>query len=125
VEASEPQSKSTMEATPIVSRLASNTRFHAVIEKFVSRLDDQLNAMTTAWDEKNFDDLASLAHWLKGAGGTVGFDAFTEPAAQLEQLAKSKCEEQAGDMITLLCQLASRIVITDKEETDTARLSRL
>ena len=32
--------------------------------------------------------LADLAHWLKGAGGTVGFDAFTEPAIGLEQLAR-------------------------------------
>ena len=52
--------------------------------------------MSKAWSDRNFEELANLAHWLKGAGGTVGFDAFTEPALSLEQLAKAQNTEQVG-----------------------------
>lgn len=68
--------------------------------------------MTKAWNERNFDEIASLAHWLKGAGGTVGFDAFTEPAAQLEQLAKTKSADQIEATIVELHRLADRIVVS-------------
>jgi len=69
--------------------------------------------MEAAWNEKNFDEIARLAHWLKGAGGTVGFDAFTEPAAELEQLAKAKNEDQIAAMLTALRRLAARIEIAN------------
>ncbi len=44
--------------------------------------------MDRAWKDKDYDELAGLAHWLKGAGSTVGYDEFTKPAARLENLAK-------------------------------------
>jgi PAS domain S-box-containing protein len=98
---------------PLVSRLAANNpRFRPIIEKFARRLSEQLDAMAKAWNEKNFDEIASLAHWLKGAGGTVGFDAFTEPAAQLEQFAKAKSADQIEATIGELRRLADRIVIS-------------
>ena len=99
---------------PLVSRLAAgNPRFQPIIEKFTGRLSDQLLSMEAAWNEKNFDEIARLAHWLKGAGGTVGFDAFTEPAAELEQLAKAKNEDQIAAMLTALRRLAARIEIAN------------
>ncbi|MDH3600321.1 MAG: Hpt domain-containing protein, partial [Candidatus Tectomicrobia bacterium] len=105
---------------PLVSRLSTkNLRFRAIIKKFVERLDEQLGAMTRVWNDRDFDELANLAHWLKGAGGTVGFDAFTEPAAHLEQLAKDKSEAHIGDAIIVLRQLADRIVISADEDTET------
>ncbi len=72
---------------PIESRLAANPRFRPIVEKFVTRLDEQLKTMAVAWENRDLDELADLAHWLKGAGGTVGFDDFTEPASNLEQWA--------------------------------------
>jgi PAS domain S-box-containing protein len=98
---------------PLISRLAANNpRFVPIVEKFARRLSEQLDAMTKAWVEKNFDELANLAHWLKGAGGTVGFDAFTEPALTLEQLAKARQDEQTEAAIAELRHLASRIKLT-------------
>jgi len=99
--------------TPLVSRLvASNPRFRPIVEKFVRRLMDQLDAMSKAWEERNFEELANLGHWLKGAGGTVGFDAFTEPAYALEQLAKAREEEGMEAAIATLRRLAGRIAMS-------------
>ena len=108
--------------TPIMSRLAGNNpRFRPILEKFAHRLSDQLDAMTKSWNERDFDEIASLAHWLKGAGGTVGFDAFTEPAAKLEQLAKAKTAEEIEETIDELRRLAGRIVTSSGDNTGTAQ----
>ena len=37
---------------------------------------------------------AEIAHWLKGAGGTAGFDGFTEPASRLEKLRQARAPRQ-------------------------------
>ncbi len=111
-------------APPLVSRLAGgNPRFLAIIEKFVIRLDEQLDAMSIAAGARDCDEVAKLAHWLKGAGGTVGFDVFTEPAAQLEQLAKANNQDQVEDVIRDLRHLASRIVITETDAAETSATS--
>jgi CheY-like chemotaxis protein/HPt (histidine-containing phosphotransfer) domain-containing protein len=110
----EPKAKPAPAEPPLVSRLAANNpRFRPIVEKFARRLTDQLEAMSKAWNDRNFEELAGLAHWLKGAGGTVGFDAFTEPALGLEQLAKAQNTEEVEAAIDGLRQLASRIVVSN------------
>ncbi|MGH8673593.1 MAG: ATP-binding protein, partial [Burkholderiales bacterium] len=69
---------------PLISRLAGKPRLLPAIRKFTARLDEQLDAMDRACKARDFQELAALAHWLKGAGGTVGYDAFTEPSMELE-----------------------------------------
>ena len=96
---------------PIVSRWASNPKFHPIITNFTQRLEEQLGAMEKAWQEKDYKELESLAHWLKGAGGTVGFDVFTEPALALEQYAKAGTDNACGEAIIVLCRLSERLVI--------------
>ncbi len=96
----------------LVSRLpADNPAFREIIRKFVARLDEQLKSMEQAWGARNFEELANLAHWLKGSGGTVGFDAFTEPAARLEQLARAGCEENVTETLQELSRMAGRIAM--------------
>jgi len=43
----------------------------------------------------DYEELAKLAHWLKGSGGNVGYDGFTQLAASLEASAKAQDESQA------------------------------
>jgi PAS domain S-box-containing protein len=102
--------------TALLSRLAGQPRFNAIIEKFVVRLKEQLAVMKKARDEKDFDELAKLAHWLKGAGGTVGFDMLVKPAKELEASAKSKSEHDIDTTIMTLQGLTERIMqpFTDK-----------
>ena len=101
---------------PLVSRLASNPRLQATIEKFVHRLEEKLEAMQACWEAGDFEELARLAHWLKGAGGTVGFDAFGEPAKNLELLAKERKEGEIEASIWELRRLADRIVLASPDD---------
>ena len=100
----------------LVSRLAKIPKMEAVIVKFVRKLDEQLRAMEDARRREDFDQLAELAHWLKGAGGTVGFDAFTDPARNLEVLAKLGTEAGIDDAIAELRYLANALVVEDTKE---------
>jgi CheY-like chemotaxis protein/HPt (histidine-containing phosphotransfer) domain-containing protein/two-component sensor histidine kinase len=112
-----PKQQWTGDDAPLVSRLASNPRLHATIEKFVCRLEEKLEAMQACWESRDFEELARLAHWLKGAGGTVGFDAFGGPAATLELLAKESKEGEIEESISELRRLAERIVVTSRDDT--------
>ncbi len=73
---------------PIRSRLAQHPRLAKVARSFALQLPAKLQAMAQALARQDLAELAQLAHWLKGAGGTVGFDAFFEPAREFERHAK-------------------------------------
>ena len=82
---------------PLVSSLPmDDPEFRQIVEAFIPRLREQAAAMQAAWQGRDLDELARLSHWLKGAGGTVGFDALTDPAKKLEVFAKQKQVNEIG-----------------------------
>ncbi len=96
--------------SPVTSRLAGNPRLQTVIGKFITKLGSELKRAQSALDRGDMAQLALIAHWLKGAGGTVGFDVFTAPAAELEQLAQADNAADAGRVLEHLESLAKAIV---------------
>ncbi|MGI9285992.1 MAG: ATP-binding protein [Pseudomonadales bacterium] len=99
---------------PIYSRLStSDPRFHRLISRFTERLAAQLKAIDIAWTERNYAEIADLAHWLKGAGGTVGFDIFTSPAHDLEQFAKFEQEGQIEATLAIIHDLSRRLSVDE------------
>ena len=99
---------------PLVSALPTeDPEFREIVEEFVRRLEEKLDGMHHAWAAGDFSDLAQLAHWLKGAGGTAGFPAFTTPASKLLQLAKAQQTEQIEAVLCNLVELSKRIVILE------------
>ena len=103
------------DTSPIVSRLGGNNhKFAKVIARFVGRLEEQLPAMDEAFWAQDFEALAKLAHWLKGAGGTVGFDVFYEPASELESAAKAMDLPAIERQLQQIHGLAGRLVIDDQ-----------
>ena len=107
------EASSEEDTSPIVSRLGNN-KFAKVISRFVGRLEEQLPAMDEAFWAKDFESIAKLAHWLKGAGGTVGFDVFYEPASELESAAKAMNLPAIEQQLQQIHGLAGRLVIEDQ-----------
>jgi PAS domain S-box-containing protein len=105
----------TGDTSPIVSRLANHPRLRTAARKFATRLDEQLAAMELALRAGNFPELAALAHWLKGAGGTVGYDAFTVPARTLESCGKAADGAGARGALDELHGMAKRMVVPEEE----------
>jgi PAS domain S-box-containing protein len=95
---------------PIHSTLPTDDPdFAEIVDEFVSRLQQQLAEMQSAYERKELDRVARLAHWFKGSGGSAGFDAFTQPARRLEQAARGDQIEQIAASIEELKSIASRV----------------
>jgi CheY-like chemotaxis protein len=109
--------RTTSAIEPLVSRLDENDpRSRAIIASFVERLQAKLLAMETSFEAGDFEELVALAHWLKGAAGTVGFDAFTQPAEALRLLAQEQKEPEIEDSLRQLRELTQRIVVGGKPD---------
>jgi HPt (histidine-containing phosphotransfer) domain-containing protein len=108
-------------APEIVSRLAGNVRLRPAIRKFTGRLDEQMAAFEKALAAQDFAEVANLAHWLKGAAGTVGYDEFTEPAMKLEQAAKDQSAADSELMLAEVRDLVARLVAP--EDTPAAQVT--
>jgi PAS domain S-box-containing protein len=100
-------------ADPVRSRLAGNRRLQPVIARFVNRLDEQMRALEDAWSRQDLRGVGEIAHWLKGAAGSVGFDAFTEPAQQLMEHARAENRDAIEPDMSHLRALAARVVGPD------------
>ena len=108
-------------AGPLIrSRLESHPRLSRVVRTFARTLPTKLALMRDALDARRFEELANLAHWLKGAGGTVGFDSFFEPARRFEQDARSHDLSGLEEGLLEMQALAARIVAPP--DPDRARL---
>ena len=93
----------------VKTRLASSPRFQKIVLRFIDKLNTELVRAQSALESENLEEVAMIAHWLKGAGGTVGFDDFTEPAAELEKFAKTAQKAQAGEMLQQIQFLSEAI----------------
>jgi CheY-like chemotaxis protein len=102
---------------PIVSRLAHHPRLARVAQTFCRTLPGKLQAMQSALDAGRMDELADLAHWLKGAGGTVGYDEFFDPSRRFEADARAGRTEELRDGLHELQSLAARLVAPSDPET--------
>ncbi len=109
------QATSAYEEGPIVSSLGSNPKFQATIAKFVPRLHEKVALMEASAESGDFEELGKLGHWLRGAGGTIGFHVFTEPAEALELFAAEKKEADVESTVALIRALADRVVIDGAE----------
>jgi signal transduction histidine kinase/CheY-like chemotaxis protein/HPt (histidine-containing phosphotransfer) domain-containing protein len=99
---------------PLVSRLADHPRLRGVVRRFVLQLAERMQAFEQARVAGDDAELAQLAHWLKGAAGTVGFDVFTEPALALEQAIKAHDSAGVETAMRVLRDLAGRVVAPDE-----------
>ncbi len=102
-------STATTAAAPLVSRLAGHAKLGRIVDRFVAQLPDKLGQMESATQRGDFAELSALAHWLKGAGGSMGYDDLFEPAKALEVAAQGKDNAVVDALLSELRELARRI----------------
>ncbi len=93
----------------LVSRHARHARLAPIVDRFVQQLPAKLVEMNTAAARGDHPELARLAHWLKGAGGSMGFDDLFEPSRLLEEAAQAGDSRAATQIMTDLNELEHRI----------------
>jgi PAS domain S-box-containing protein len=101
-------------AEPITSSLPlSNVKLRDLVIKFNVRLDEQLDVMRSYLTDENYEEMANMAHWLKGSAGSVGYHDFTSIATKLEEAANKSDKSQVAVHLETIQQLADRIVRID------------
>jgi PAS domain S-box-containing protein len=94
----------------VVSRLAGTPRFAPVVASFAQRLPERLAALRAAHVRGDAEGCADIAHWLKGSAGSVGYDAFTEPARKAEEAARAGQLAAVGEQLDCIEALGTRVV---------------
>ncbi|MGI9430102.1 MAG: ATP-binding protein, partial [Bythopirellula sp.] len=103
-------SPSASSGDPIHSSLPTeDPELRSIVLGWTDRLNSQLAEIHTAAEAHNYQELAGLAHWLKGSAGTVGFGDFTEPAKALQLAADQENSEQIANQLLVLDDLAARV----------------
>ena len=64
--------------------LCEDPDLHDIIEEFVDGLSDRIVHLKQAFDELDWSQLRTLAHRLKGAGGSYGYPEISQLAARME-----------------------------------------
>ena len=96
---------------PIYSSLPPEKDFQEIVLDFIPQMESKLQQMDDAIAKEDFEELGKLAHWLKGAGGTCGFNEMYDPSFELEQSALAKDGEACQMCLDLIVGIAQRIVV--------------
>ena len=106
------------EDEPIYSRLATeDPAYREIVDEFVEELRQAHCEIEHLAAEERFEELAAKAHWLKGSGGTVGFDILTVPAFELERAAKQGESGAVKEPLKRVAKIISRICACEPRET--------
>ena len=70
---------------PIYSTFGDDELIGELVEMLVDEMPERIAAFEDAYASRDFDTLRSLAHQLKGAGGSYGFATLTTRADVVER----------------------------------------
>lgn len=89
---------------PAISSYRDDPDMAELVEEFIGNLQHRIEAIEQAVAANDPSQLARLAHQLKGASGSFGFDVIGSMAATLEQSARAaKCvSEVAAEVAELI-----------------------
>ena len=97
-----------VEDAPIYSSLAADPMMAELVEMYVDETAEKISALEAAFASSDRDKLRSVAHQMKGAAGSYGFDQVTAGAAVLETAVRNDQPAEAVqahlDELIALCR---------------------
>jgi len=97
---------------PIHSTLPMNkVKFRRIVQTFVDCLDERFDTIEDTITTGNFDELAELGHWLKGASGNCGLAQIAAGGLKLEEAARDADQPMGLQTLHELREMRSRIEI--------------
>jgi len=107
--------KIVIDAEPVRSTLpAGEIEFYEILCEFNDSLAAKYQEMERAVENQDFAELANLAHWLKGAGGTCGYHQFSIPTKNLEEAVKVNQIDGVKDCVAQIKNLIDRIELPSR-----------
>jgi HPt (histidine-containing phosphotransfer) domain-containing protein len=80
------------------SALAADADLAELVVMFVEEMPGRVRAFRAQFESENWDELARLAHQLKGSAGSYGFDQITPFAARLESAIRDSGARETIDI---------------------------
>jgi len=98
------------DSTLYYSPLALEPDLADLVEMFVAELADRLASIRQAVASGNCQTVAGLAHQIKGAGGSYGFEVLSAAARELETAAKlARLPEELEAPVGRFAEICSRV----------------
>jgi len=85
--------------------------FEALLPKFMANRKKEVMTMREALGRQDFEAVRKLAHGMKGAGGSYGFDRVTAMAATIEQAAKAGSAAPISTELSLLATYLEQVQV--------------
>ncbi len=102
--------------SPINSKLPTDdSEFAEIVVDFVAALERETVKLRDAVDTRDSKQTQSIAHWVKGSGGTAGFPCLTAPAMQLHDSVQANDWENAEKLLLTIEDYLSRLVSPNLE----------
>jgi HPt (histidine-containing phosphotransfer) domain-containing protein len=90
----------------IYSTLGDDPDLADIVEMFVDEMPERVETLTKFFIAKDWEELGRMAHQLKGAAGSYGFDDLTPGSAALEESVRKGGTE--ADISTALDHLVDQ-----------------
>lgn len=101
---------------PINSKLPTDDpEFAEIVVDFVVALERETVKLRDAVDARDPKQTQSIAHWVKGSGGTAGFPCLTAPAMQLHDSVQANDWDNAEKLLLTIEDYLSRLVSPNLE----------
>jgi histidine phosphotransfer protein HptB len=92
------------------SRLGGDPDLADIVEMFVEELPKRMEAIRNHLHKADWDGLRQLAHQMKGAAGSYGFDCVSPVAGKVESAIRNgEPEESIRAAVAELTELCSRV----------------
>lgn len=91
------------------SLVKDNEKFGIIVSKFLEKLGGELSDMQRLQAAGDWASLKDKAHWLKGSGGTVGFNCLYDPAMALEDASTAADSKLTAELMNELITLSLRL----------------
>jgi histidine phosphotransfer protein HptB len=88
----------------VYSRLGSNPDYGEIVEMFVEELPKRAASLLEHLDKGDWESLRRVAHQIKGAAGSYGFDTISPIAGKLEATVRNSDPE--ADIRKAIAELA-------------------
>ncbi len=99
-----------IDANTITSDLPTDDdEIRTIVQDFVVHLRERVTLLEAVHQKGDYRELEDLAHWLKGAGGSLGFRQFTAPARDLEAAARAKDTRAIAAHVNAIRKITDRV----------------
>ncbi len=82
-----------------------------IVPIFLQNRRSDINSLSKALEEGDFETIRILGHSMKGSGGGFGFDAITDIGQCLERAAKSQSSREIKRLVEELVSYLNRVEV--------------